>query len=176
MSVRAFFLLAAIGTGACVSGCASPAKPDAMVPTIVPATHRNDHDVMVAVSGGKATSSAGASQISDEDFATALRQSLEKSGVFAKVSPAGAYYKLTAYIGNVDQPILGASMTVSMEVSYALINTASGESVWTKNVLSKYTAAFSEAFAGPTRLRLANEGAARDSIQQAIGALETAQF
>lgn len=64
------------------------------------------------MSGGKETSSMGASQISSEAFAKALAESIEKSGLFAKVSTAGARYRLTAFIGKVDQPMFGFSMTV----------------------------------------------------------------
>lgn len=122
-------------------------------------------------SGGKETSSMGASQISDEAFAQALRDSIEKSGLFAKVSPSGARYKLTGFIGKVDQPLIGLSLTVKMEVNYSLVDTQSGTTVWAKDIASEYTAMTGEAFAAVKRLRLANEGAARENIQQAIAAM-----
>jgi len=84
------------------------------------------------------------------------------------VAASGGRYKLSAFIGKLDQPTMGFSMTVKMEVSYTLVDTQSGMTVWTKNIPSTYTAKASEAFAGTTRLRLANEGAAKDNIQQAI--------
>jgi hypothetical protein len=40
--------------------------------------------------------------------------------------------------------------------------------VWHKTITSSYTAPFSAAFVGVTRLRLAMEGAARKNIEQAI--------
>jgi hypothetical protein len=49
-----------------------------------------------------------------------------------------------------------------------LIDTKSGKTVWSKNVASEHTAKASEAFAGTARLRLANEGAAKANIQQAL--------
>jgi hypothetical protein len=60
-----------------------------------------------------------------------------------------------------------------MEVNYTLVDTTSGKTVWTKNVASTYTASASAAFAGTTRLRLANEGAAKDNIQQVITDIST---
>jgi len=125
------------------------------------------------VSGGKETASMGASQISDQAFAQALRDSIEKSGLFARVSPSGARYKLTGFIGKVDQPLIGFSLTVKMEVSYTLVDTQSGTTVWTKDIATEYTAKTGEAFAAVKRLRLANEGAARENIQQAIAAMTT---
>ena len=113
----------------------------------------------------------GASQISDDAFAQALGDSIEKSALFAKVSPSDAHYKLTAFIGKVDQPVFGLSLTVKMEVNYSLADTYSNKTVWTQDIKSEYTAKTGDAFAAVKRLRLANEGAARDNIQQAIAAM-----
>jgi hypothetical protein len=156
-----------------MTGCATAAKSDAM--TAQPATlvHKSGSDVSVAVSGGKDTSSMGASQISNDNFAQALRDSISQSGLFAKVADSAGRYKLAAFIGNVDQPVMGFSMTVKMEVSYTLVDTTSGQTVWNKTVASTYTAKAGAAFAGTTRLRLANEGAAKDNIQQALTAISS---
>ena len=116
------------------------------------------------------------SQISDDAFAKALRDSISKSGLFKAVADTGGRYKLSAFIGKVDQPMMGFSMTVKMEVSYTLVDTASGKTVWAKNIASEHTAKPSEAFAGVTRLRLANEGAAKDNIKQALTELSTIQL
>jgi hypothetical protein len=154
-----------------LAGCAAAAKPDAMVPERITPSHKSGADVSIAVSGGKHTSSMGASQISNDAFTKALADSIEQSGLFAKVSAAGARYKLAAFIGKVDQPMLGFSMTVKMEVSYTLTDTQSATTVWTKNIASEHTAKVGEAFAGVERLRLADEGAAKDNIHQAIDAI-----
>ena len=156
---------------ALVQGCATPASSVAMVVTPPTPVHAIGSEVSVAVSGGSATSSMGESQISDDAFAQALRDSIEKSGLFTKASASGARYKLTAFIGKVDQPMFGFSMTVKMEVSYTLTDTQSNKTVWSKEIQSEHTAKAGEAFAGATRLRLANEGAARENIQQAIAAM-----
>jgi hypothetical protein len=139
-----------------------------MVVQIVAPVHKSNGDVSVAVSGGKETSKMGASQISDDAFAQALRDSIDKAALFAKVSTEGGRYRLTGFIGKVDQPMFGFSMTVKMEVSYTLKDTQSGKTVWTKDVNSEYTAKAGAAFSGVERLRLANEGAARENIRQAV--------
>ncbi|HEX3603815.1 MAG TPA: hypothetical protein VHU43_06960 [Steroidobacteraceae bacterium] len=151
-----------------VGGCASGSKPDAMVAQIVAPVHKVDGDVSIAVSGGKETSKMGASQISNDAFAQALRDSIQKAGLFSSVAADGARYRLTAFIGKVDQPTFGFSFTVKMEVSYALKDTKSGSTVWTKDINSEHTATAGQAFAGVERLRLANEGAARENIRQAL--------
>ena len=170
-ATRYLALACALAVAALLGGCAAPATSVGM--TAVPTTpaHQIGGDVSVAVSGGSQTSSTGGSQISDEAFAQALRDSIQQSGLFAKVSPSGARYQLTAFIGKVDQPMVGFSMTVKMDVNYKLVDAQSGATVWSKVIDSQYTARPGDAFAGVKRLRLANEGAARDNIQQAIGAM-----
>jgi hypothetical protein len=159
-----------------LTGCATASKSDAMVAEPVAIVHASSSDVSVVVSGGKETSKMGASQISDDGFAQALRDSITKSGLFKAVADSGGRYKLSAFIGKVDQPMMGFSMTVKMEVSYTLVDTKSGKTVWAKNIASEHTAKPSEAFAGVTRLRLANEGAAKDNIQQALTEISTIQL
>jgi hypothetical protein len=159
------FLVAALVIG----GCASAAKPEAMLARINVPVHQSQSDVNVAVIGGKETSKMWVSQISDQDFAQALQDSIMQSGLFRRVMGTGvAAYELQAFIVGLNQPMFGASMTVSMEVNYSLARTNPKEVVWQKAITSTYTAPFSEAFVGATRLRKANEGAARKNIEQAI--------
>jgi len=166
--LRTSTALILIALTAMTAGCATGAKSSAMVVERVGPTHRSSADVSVVVSGGKETSSMGGSQISSDAFSQALSDSIEKSNLFTKVSAAGARYKLAAFIGKVDQPMLGFSMTVKMEVSYTLTDTKAVAAVWTKNIASEYTAKVSDAFAGVERLRLANEGAAKENIRLAL--------
>lgn len=151
------------------AGCASAAKPEAMIAHVNLPVHQSPSTVIVSVIGGRSTSSMGVSQISDEDFAEALRQSMEHSGLFAQVLKDGsATYQLQAFIAQINQPFFGGSMTVTMEVHYTLTRNKSKQVVWQKALNSTYTAPFSAAFVGATRLRLAKEGAARKNVEQAI--------
>jgi hypothetical protein len=178
MSSRSVTAVAAsvIVAASLLTGCATASKSDAMVVDQVAIAHSSSSDVSVVVSGGQETSKMGASQISDDSFAQALRDSITKSGLFKSVAASGGRYKLTAFIGKVDQPTFGLSMTVKMEVSYTLVDTKSGKTVWSKNIASEHTAKPSEAFAGVKRLRLANEGAAKDNIQQALTEISNVQI
>jgi len=160
--------IAVLLVAAGMTGCATGAKSEAMVAEKVAVAHQSSSNVTVAVSGGQSTSGMGASQISNDDFAHALSDSITKSGLFKEVVSNGGRYKLNAFIGKVDQPVFGFSMTVKMEVSYTLVDTQSGKTVWSKNIASEHTAKAGEAFAGVKRLRLANEGAAKANIEQVI--------
>jgi hypothetical protein len=155
-----------------LSGCSTPTQPTAMVPEIVRSYHRSAQSVAVEVSGGKETSAAGASQISNEDFSEALIRGIERSGVFAEVVQSDAAdYQLEAYIGILQQPLMGFSFTVRLEVSYRLVNKATGDVVMDRTIHSSHTTGAGESFAAVTRLRLATEGAARDNIDQLLLAI-----
>jgi len=151
------------------AGCATGAMPEAMIAVVQMPVHQSPSTVEVLVLGGSPTSAMWKSQISDEDFAVALRQSIEQSRLFASALKDGiGNYQLQAFIAQLNQPMFGASMTVSMEVDYTLTKRQPQEVVWHKSIASSYTARFNAAFVGSTRLRLANEGAARKNIEQAL--------
>ena len=160
------------------TGCtAVAAKPEAMTVQIRLPIHKSPSTVAVAVMGGRDTSAMWTSQIADVDFAQALLQSVEQSGLFVQAPKDGsAKYLLQAFIVKINQPMIGLSMTVSMEVDYALARTEPKQVLWQKAVSSTYTAPLSEAFVGVTRLRLANEGAARENIEQAIQEMSQLQL
>jgi hypothetical protein len=145
-----------------LGGCASAARPGAMSATLVTPVRKSTGDVSVTVSGGSA------SEISNDAFAQALRDSIEGSGSFAKVSPSGARYQLQALIGSVDHPSAGVSFSVKMDVSYTLIDTQASKALCTQTISSEHTAHFSDSVLAATRLRRAEEGAAKANIEQAL--------
>jgi glucose dehydrogenase len=165
--------LTLIAAAALSAGCATASKPNDMVATPATLVHRNSGSVSVEVAGGRETNPMWTSQISNDAFAQALRDSIQKSGLFSTVTDSGANYKLSVFLGKVDQPLFGLSLTVKMEVTYTLIDARSGKTLWQKDIASQYTAHPSDAFVAATRLRLANEGAARANIQQALAELST---
>jgi len=161
-------LIGALAAAAVITGCAAPSQPGAMI--AAPAgVHHSRESVSVQVSGGKETSSVRTSQISDKDFAQALRESIEKAGLFAQTAeaPRGTY-RLEAYIGELTQPFIGFDMTVTMEVTYTLTDTRSQQVVLKKPISATHTATTGDSVIGVKRLQLANEAAARKNIEQAI--------
>jgi hypothetical protein len=150
-----------------LGGCASAARPEAMSTTLAMPMHKSTSDVSVTVSGGSA------SEISNDAFAQTVRDSIERSGTFAKVSPSGARYQLKALIGSVDHPSAGVSFTVKTDVSYTLIDTQASKALWTQTIPSEHTAHFGDAVLAATRLRRAEEGAAKANIEQALMQIAT---
>jgi hypothetical protein len=151
-----------------IAGCASPSKPEAMVPASAIAGAQHKATASVVVAGGSETSALGKSQISNDAFKQAIAMSLEKNKSFSSIVQApGGDYALAVTVVNMDQPSFGFSFTVKMEAAWSL-KKADGTVVMQEIIKSEGTAGATEAFAGVERLRLANEYAARANIAAAL--------
>ena len=163
-------LLVGFGAVAQFSGCASASTAAGMTTAVAtPAAAKHSQSVVVQVTGGSESNSMGASQISSADFASAIQTSIAQSGLFAKLAPAAdADYEIDVHIVRLTQPTFGLSFTVTMEADWSLVLRSQKKTVWEKAITSTFTATVSDAFAGVKRLRLANEGAAKKNIEDAI--------
>jgi len=149
-----------------LGGCATPATHEGMIPRDYDTTTRHAKTVSITVGGGQETSAMWKSQVSDEAFLKALAEAITKSQVFSKIIQGkGGDYELSVGIIHMDQPSFGLNFTVKMEAGWTLRNAATGTVVWQKAIKSEHTATAGDAFVGAERLRLANEGAARNNIK-----------
>ncbi len=157
-----------------VSGCASASDPGAMAVGVTQATLIADtsplHHAVNAptVTGGKDTNPLWVSNVSNGDFAEALRQTLAADTILATDK---GRFNLAAQLVSLKQPMMGFDMTVTADVKYTLTDVATGKVVWQKELTTPYTAKLSDAFLGVERLKLANEGAIKANISQMIAAL-----
>ena len=157
-----------------LGGCASPARVDQMrAETGMAARTAAQNSPLKAnvaikdVTGGQETNPMWKSNVSSSDFERALEASLRDAGLLSQNRQAGTH-QLIAHMQNLDQPFAGASMTVTATVKYSLIERASGKEVFSRSMATPYTAAWSSAFVGAERLRLANEGAVRENLKRLI--------
>lgn len=154
-----------------LAACASASKPGAMVAELTDATIiRDDSAIRSAfnvgtVTGGKETSPLWKSNVSSEDFAEALRQSLTGHALLAST---GGKYVIDAELVEVKQPLAGFNMTVTSTVKYKVTEAATSTVVLDEQVVNEYTAKMGDAFVGVERLRLANEGSMKGNIAQFI--------
>ena len=70
-----------------------------------------------------------------------------------------------------DQPFIGASLTVTASVQYTVLERATRKEILKRTIAVPYTAGFADAFMASERLKLANEGAIRVNIQSLINEL-----
>ena len=154
-----------------VSACASASNPGAMIAELSDATIIDDasalrQNVSVGeVSGGKETNPLWTSEVSNEDFAEALRQSFSAHAMLATET---GRYRLDATLEKLKQPFAGFNMTVTSTVNYTLTDLESGDVLFTETIEEAYTAEMGDAFMGVKRLQLANEGSIKQNISSLI--------
>lgn len=124
-----------------------------------------------SVTGGAETNPLWVSKISSTDFKQALLQSLKNVG-FKANQPQNARYLLVATLKEVDQPFFALNMTVTTTINYVLTDKATKRVLMDQDVKASYTATFGDAVFGVKRLRLANEGSAKQNIGQLLSAVQ----
>ena len=151
-----------------LAGCAAPADRSGMtVPSVLALADPIDPGLVDGVAvgsvdGGQATSALGTSEVDNDDFQSALMDSLRNHGFLAEGS--APRYILYAHLLDVRQPLVGLSMTVTAKVRYELADAVNGQPAQERTIETEFTAPYSAAFAADERTRLANEGAIRENI------------
>lgn len=151
-----------------LSACASAADPGAMAITAQGSDQSFpsvlQHSMCIrTVSGGEETNPLWASKVDDKGFRTALTSSLDSAGLTA--ASETCHYPIDVNLLGLSQPGMGIDMTVTSHVNYKVYDTA-GQPFLLATIDAPYTAKFSDSLIGTERLRKANEGAIRVSIQQ----------
>ena len=158
-----------------LTGCAAPARVEQMTAAVssqqrIAATPLRQNIAVSDVTGGKETNPMWMSNVGNSEFEHALEASMRDAGLLAAGKQAGKY-TLVAHLESVDQPMAGFNMTVTVTVSYSLVERATGKEILNRRVSLPYTASMTDAFAGTERLRIANEGAVRVNITKLIDEL-----
>lgn len=150
-------------------GCASPATSEGMLVENMKLVKQHPQTVNVTVSGGKETNPMWKSQIDDGAMRQALVDSIKQNRAFSQVIEGkNGDYQLDVTIFNVAQPNFGLDLKVVTEMGWTLTRVDTGVPVWREAITTEYTATFSDAASAIVRLRLANEGAARENIAHGL--------
>lgn len=153
-----------------LAACAQPARVSQMVaPNVMaPVTASNpellDSIAIAEVKGGQTTNPMWTSQVDNPEFKEALDRSLAFNGVLAS-DAVKAKYAVTAELLELKQPLMGFDLTVTSRVKYSLQERGSSSELFGEEITTPYTADFSSSLVAVERLRLANEGAIRESIK-----------
>jgi len=161
MKAAALALLAALG------GCATAASPTAMTvntqPAEKPFPQALQHAMCVRnVTGGESTNPLWVSKVDNDGFKTAMSSSLNSAGLSAGTGTCA--YPIDINLLGLAQPSFGFSFTVTSHVNYKVYD-ASGQPYLLATIDAPFTATMSDAMIAVERMRLANEGAIRTSIQ-----------
>ncbi|MFZ2314532.1 MAG: hypothetical protein WAW86_02595 [Gammaproteobacteria bacterium] len=160
-----------ISSSIVLTGCASNASSEQMTYQVSPSakpqnTRLADNIDVSQVTGGHETNPLLASNINDENFQIALKESLKKASLYNKINDGK--YQLNAHLVKVDRPLFGINLKVICQVHYTLKDNKLSKTIYDKDVTSEYTATIHDSAIALTRLKMANEGAARNNIKQLI--------
>lgn len=152
---------------AILSGCAAaPANKQAMIvaPSATVNAEQKGKFVVNAVKGGKATNPFWTSQVSNESFEAALKESLVLSGL-SLADGSASKYKIDSELVSLKQPMFGLTFDVVSTVNYRVY----GEGVdKVFPIVATGTATTSDAFVAITRLKIANEKSIQENIKEFI--------
>lgn len=150
------------------TGCAAQASK--MVPADFDVSSSHPYSVKVEdVYGGHETNPLWTSQISDSAFLQALKDSLDKSGVFETLVESGeSDYKLTVSIVDYSKPVMGLDFDVAITSKWTLDCIATKKVVYNDEIKTSYKAKLGDALVAAERLQKANEGAVRTNIKEGI--------
>ena len=154
-----------------VSGCAFPATKEGMVVTNYTAPKQTGEKIFVKEStGGSITLPFWTSEIPNDNFTEAVKESLLNSKAFSALSTNwGDDWGLEIEIRDVNQPMLGLDVTVTTDTKYTLY--LKGKKVYETNIRESGTATMGDSFFGIKRLRIANEYSARANVKKFIADL-----
>lgn len=154
-----------------ISGCAFPATKEGMVVKNYEAPKQTGERIFVKEStGGSMTLPFWTSQIPNDNFTEAVKESLLISKAFSALSTNwGDDWGLEIEIRNVDQPMFGFDFKVTTEAQYTLY--LKGKEVYKTYVRASGTAGTRDEFVAAARLRIANERSARANIKKFIAEL-----
>ena len=157
-----------------LGACAQPARVSQMTVTNIAGASVAEDPALLGiltidqVSGGEATDPLWTSEVGNADFRAALENSLQANALLA-ANPQSARYRVSATLRKVEQPIIAFDSKVTSTVDYRVVD-ATGQTFFERSVTHSHTASMGEAFYGPQRLQLANEGSIAGNIRIFINA------
>jgi hypothetical protein len=119
-----------------------------------------------SVNGGQVMNILTVPGVANEPFKAALEATLSANGYLA--SSGTPKYYLDAEIRNLDQPLMGLDLTVIADVTYNISGVGPAASY---PVRAHATATFSDSPIAVDRIRIANERAMRQNIEQFLQVL-----
>jgi len=158
-------------------GCATSPQLMNMVPHIPTSSlHQSNKTLKIdnVIGGEESDPMWKGSRIDAISFKGALLVALQNATIFPIIDANQiSNYSLNVMLLSQEQPVIGLDMTSTLIVKYYLIDEATKQEIWSKNIRSVYTAKFGDSLIGATRLNMANEGVVRENIKILINELSS---
>ncbi|HAJ26119.1 MAG TPA: hypothetical protein DCG53_02550, partial [Syntrophus sp. (in: bacteria)] len=140
-----------------------------MSPSDILAYTKHPYSVAVVVGAGEDTNPLGRSKISNDELQAAIADAIKNTRVFRSIIKDGkADYRLDVAITKLTQPFFGINFSVDLSALWTLTSMDTSKIVFREEINTAFTATMGDSVLGIKRLRLANEGAARENIKIGI--------
>jgi hypothetical protein len=161
------FILAAALVGCGPSNHA--VRPDKIQPDSMVTLKSHPGRVVIDVDGGWEKAILGLQLMPNDVVMAALKAAIEQSGLFEDIASDGqGDYYLLAFIYDIDQPLMGATGTVTLEMAWSLTEIKTGAVIWRESIETTHTTPPQAAFNLRKKSNMAAEEATKENIRIAL--------
>lgn len=148
-----------------LSGCTAKITAENVSPN-VNFENRFDYTVQVKTDGGREKDPLGMPEISNKILYDSVFSTLKSSQLFKNVVESNGEFLLELYVVQVGQPVAGSSMTVNVEIAWALKQ--KDEILWKKSIRTTSTKTMQDEGGAFNRMVEATIAATKKNIQKGL--------
>ncbi len=157
-----------------LTGCAG-ITPQEYTPAPVALAKPHAQTVNVSVQA-KDMGDAERTKAESAAMTTALSDAILASKAFSAVLKDGSDYKLSVQVFNQSAPLMGFSMTSTLEMGWTLTRKDSGAVVWQEVIKTEHTAGVGDAFSGAERVKLVISTAVKKNYVEGLKRIDALQL
>ncbi len=148
-----------------ITGCTSKITSENIEP-IFTSDKKIPYSIEIKTFGGKDKNILGIQEVSNENLLKAVSSTIKKSQLFQNVVTNDSNITLELFIVRVGQPVAGGTMTVNVEIAWALKKEE--KIIWKKSIITSSTKTISEVANAYNRIIEASFFATQLNIKQGL--------
>ncbi|MRW93899.1 hypothetical protein GJ699_28295 [Duganella sp. FT80W] len=157
-----------------LTGCAA-ITPQEYTPAPVQLAKQHPQTVSVSVQA-KDMGDAERTKTESANMTAALSDAITASKAFSGVLKEGGDYKLTVQVFNQTVPVMGFSMSTTLEMGWTLTRKDTGAVVWQESIKTEHTTGATEAFSGAERVKMAISASVKKNYVEGLKRIAALQL
>lgn len=152
-------------------------RPDKIQPDQIATLQSHQTSVVLKVDGGWEEAILGLQLMPNDAVMEALLSAIEESRLFENIaSNSEGKYCLLAFIFDIDQPLMGATGTVTVEMAWSLTEIGTDAVIWQESIETTHTTPPEAAFNLRKKSNMAAEAATKENIRIALERISKLQL
>ena len=152
-------------------------RPEKITPEQINLVKTHQGNVLLMVDGGWEEAILALQLMPNSAVKAALEAAVEESRLFENITAEGsADYCLAAFIYDIDQPLMGGTGTVAVEMAWSLTNLRTDTLIWRESIETTHTASPKTMMSLREKSNLAAETATKENIKIAIERISELQL